>query len=65
MNTFLKKIFENPKIKKTVGVVLIISGMVALFTPLTPGSWLIFLGLSYLGFHFLFWKKIKIRFKIK
>lgn len=62
---FLKKLFKNPKIKKAIGIVLIISGLIALFTPFTPGSWLIFVGLSYFGFRFWLWDKIKIWFEIK
>ncbi len=65
MNRFIKKLFKNPKIKKVIGIVLIISGLIALFTPFTPGSWLVFLGLSYFGFRFLFWEKIKIWFGMK
>ncbi len=60
---FLKKLFKNPKIKKTVGVVLIISGLIALFTPFTPGSWLIFIGLEFIGIRILFWDKIKSWFQ--
>jgi hypothetical protein len=36
-------------IKKIIGVILIIVGLVALFTPLTPGSWLALIGLELLG----------------
>lgn len=39
--------------KKVVGVVLIILGLVALLTPLTPGSWLIPIGLELLGLRIL------------
>jgi uncharacterized protein YqgC (DUF456 family) len=45
--------------KKTVGIILIIIGLVALLTPFTPGSWLIFIGLELLGFRILFAKKFK------
>lgn len=54
----LKKLFENPNVKKGVGVVLIGIGLFALFTPLTPGSWLIFVGLGFFGVRILFWEKI-------
>lgn len=53
------------KIKKILGVVLIIIGLVAFFTPFTPGSWLVFVGLEFLGFHVLFLDKIKIWLKMK
>jgi hypothetical protein len=44
-------------IKKALGVILIIVGLFALFTPLTPGSWLALIGLELLGVHLLFFKK--------
>ena len=59
------KMFKNPKIKKIIGVILIMIGLLALITPFTPGSWLIFLGLSFFGSHFLLRDKIKIWFRTK
>jgi hypothetical protein len=35
--------------RKVAGVGLIIIGFLALITPFTPGSWLIFVGLGLLG----------------
>jgi len=32
-----------------LGVFLIFIGFLALITPLTPGSWLIFVGLEFIG----------------
>jgi len=59
----IKKIKEylekNPKIKKTVGVILILAGLAALVTPLTPGSWLAIIGLELLGVRILFFDKFK------
>lgn len=46
-------------LKKSFGAILIIIGMLALVTPFTPGSWLIFIGLELLGIRILFWHKIK------
>lgn len=40
---------RRPGIKKTVGVILILIGLAALITPLTPGSWLIIIGMELLG----------------
>lgn len=40
-------------VKKGVGVILVILGFLALITPLTPGSWLIPIGLELLGLRFL------------
>jgi hypothetical protein len=39
--------------KRIVGVVLIILGLAALLTPLSPGSWLILIGLEFLGLRML------------
>jgi len=52
-------------IKKVGGILLIVIGLLALITPFTPGSWLIFVGLELLGFRILFWNKIKLRFSTK
>jgi hypothetical protein len=47
------------KILKTIiGVVLILVGLIALFTPLTPGSWLILVGLEFLGLRILLRDKL-------
>jgi len=64
MKDYIKKLFsENPRVKKTVGVLLILIGLLALVTPLTPGSWLVFVGLELLGLRFLLLDKIKARFR--
>ncbi|OGF20728.1 hypothetical protein A2316_02605 [Candidatus Falkowbacteria bacterium RIFOXYB2_FULL_38_15] len=61
---FFKKIFQNnPKIKKIIGAIFLLIGLIALITPFTPGSWLIFVGLELLGIRFLLWDKIKNKFK--
>jgi len=49
--------------KKVVGVILIILGFLALITPFTPGSWLIFVGLELLGLRIAAWDKIKNKLK--
>ena len=51
------------RVKKTIGVLLIVIGLLALITPFTPGSWLIFVGLELFGFRILFWDKIKLWFQ--
>lgn len=51
--------------KKTIGILFIIIGLAALLTPFTPGSWLIFIGLEFLGFRMALWDKIKSRFLSK
>ena len=64
MKESLKRLREylrnKPKIKKTVGIILVIIGIVALVTPFTPGSWLVFIGLELLGFRILLADKFKI-----
>ena len=52
-------------IKKITGILLIIIGLLALVTPFTPGSWLIFVGLEFIGIRILFWDKIKAWFSAK
>ncbi|MGA2323362.1 MAG: hypothetical protein ABSG22_05895 [Sedimentisphaerales bacterium] len=44
-------------IKKVIGVILIIYGVFALLTPLTPGSWLALIGLELIGVRMLFFRK--------
>jgi hypothetical protein len=44
-------------IKKLLGVVLVIIGLAALLTPLTPGSWLALIGLELLGLRLLIERK--------
>lgn len=48
--------------KKVIGIVLIIVGIIALVTPFSPGSWLVFVGLEILGVRLAFWDKIKAKF---
>lgn len=45
-------------VKKVVGIILIIAGLVALLTPLTPGSWLALIGLELLGVRLLIERKL-------
>ena len=52
-------IHNRLKIKKVVGVILILIGLAALITPLTPGSWLAIIGLELLGVRILFFDKFK------
>jgi hypothetical protein len=44
--------------KRIVGVILIILGLAALLTPLSPGSWLILVGLELLGLRILLEDKL-------
>ncbi len=53
---------KRPGVKKVVGIILILIGLAALFTPLTPGSWLVIIGLELLGVRILFFDPLRRRF---
>lgn len=59
IKTIKEYIHNRPRIKKMVGVILILVGLAAFFTPLTPGSWLAIIGLELLGVRILFFDKFK------
>lgn len=46
-------------VKKTVGIIFIVLGLLALLTPLTPGAWLAIIGLELIGVRLAFVDKIK------
>lgn len=54
---------DNPRIKKTVGLIFVIVGFIALIAPIIPGAPLMFIGFELLGFKFLFLDKILKRSK--
>lgn len=54
----INELKKNVKAKKTLGIFLVFLGIFALFTPLTPGSWLFFVGMELLAVRFLFWNRI-------
>ncbi len=60
IRTFLR---ERPWLKRAVGVLCIVLGLLALVTPLTPGSWLVFVGLELLGIRWLAWDKVRAWWK--
>jgi len=60
--TIREYIHNRPTIKKIVGIILILVGLVAFFTPLTPGSWLVIIGLELLGMRILFFDSLYHRF---
>ncbi len=63
LKAWYKKMSElQSPVKKIIGVVFIILGFLALITPFTPGSWLIFVGLELLGLRLAVWDKIKSKF---
>ena len=59
LKTIKEYIHKRPRIKKTVGVILILIGLAAFFTPFTPGSWLAIIGIELLGVRILFFDKFK------
>lgn len=46
-------------LKLTAGVMLIAIGFLALVTPLTPGAWLMFVGLELIGIRLTAWDRVK------
>lgn len=50
-------------LKRLLGVICIILGLLALVTPLTPGSWLALVGLELLGLTFLLPKWIRLPYE--
>jgi len=48
-------------IRKIIGVILIILGLIALFTPLTPGSWLALIGIELVGIRLLIEKALFLK----
>lgn len=60
--TAKKYIHDRPKLKKAIGILLILYGLVALVSPFTPGSWLVFIGLELLGIQILFLDRLRRRF---
>ncbi len=55
----------NQKYKKIIGFIFVCVGVLALITPFTPGSWLIFVGLECIGIRFIFIEKIKVLLRQK
>lgn len=46
-------------VKIIAGVILILIGLLALVTPLTPGAWLAFVGLELIGIRLTVWDRLK------
>ena len=54
------KIAEKfPRLKIVIGILCIVIGLLALVTPLTPGSWLALIGLELIGIRTLWIRKDK------
>lgn len=54
----------RPTLKKTLGVVFVLVGFIALIAPIIPGAPLVFIGLELLGFRFLFVDRMLGRTKV-
>jgi len=52
-------IIKKEFLKKILGILFVVVGFLALVTPFTPGSWLFFVGLEFLGIRILFFEKFK------
>lgn len=48
----------DPRVRFLIGIIFILIGLFALVTPLTPGSWLVFVGLEFIGIRFFAWERI-------
>ncbi len=60
LNLYLMGYTARVKVLKMAGgVLLILIGLIALVTPLTPGAWLMFVGLELIGVRLTMWDKIK------
>lgn len=46
-------------LKKILGTVLLLAGIFAFLTPLTPGAWLIIVGAELLGLRLLVWERVR------
>jgi len=60
MNFFIKKLLNHRKtIKKVLGIILVVLGVLAHLIPFVPASGVIFIGLGFLGIPLLLPNKIK------
>lgn len=46
------------RLRWLIGGVFIVLGLLALVTPLTPGSWLVFVGLELVGIRLIAWPRV-------
>lgn len=60
MRDKFKKVWaENKTLRKTVGVSMVVIGIISIITPFTPVGFLLVIGLEILGLRAFFWDKIK------
>ena len=66
MKEKIQKFLEvHPKLRKSVGVLLVIIGILSIITPFTPVGFLLVVGLELLGIRYLVWDKIKKWLRMK
>lgn len=58
-NRLQKFIEENPMVKKVIGIILIIIGLISIVTPFTPVGFLLVVGMEILGIRVFFWDSLK------
>ena len=63
MKTNFVTFMRSPRVKKVVGVILIIVGVLAFLTPLTPGSWLALIGFELLGVRLVLPERLNVLLK--
>ena len=63
MKTHIVALMRSPKVKKVAGVILIIIGVLAFITPLTPGSWLALIGFEFLGIRLVLPERLNVLLK--
>jgi hypothetical protein len=60
MKESFKKFWEgNPRVKRVIGVFLILLGVISIITPFTPFGWLAIIGMELLGIRIAFWDRAK------
>jgi hypothetical protein len=48
-----------PTVKKIAGILLLLTGLLFLITPFTPGSWIFFILAELLGVRLTLWRQVK------
>lgn len=62
MKNKIKNTISNPAIRKLLGVIFVIAGLIFMIMPIVPGAWLLIVGLEFLGLRLLVQGKLKCMF---
>jgi hypothetical protein len=54
-----RRFHKYPRLIKWIGYACVVIGILAFFTPFTPGSWLALVGIEILGIRVIITKKLK------